>query len=289
MKINKPIFIIGSGRSGTTILFKLLSIHPDVCWFSNYMDMSPKHSIFAILNRSLDFPVIGTWIKKSIITRKPLVVFPQPVEAGNIYHSYCGFAHSKKTTELDLTLEMENKFKNIIKNLLMYTKKSRFLSKQTANNQRIRIIQKLFPDAYYIHIIRDGRAVANSFFHVVWWENMEIWWLGYTPKKWVKKGKYPIELCGLHWKHNIEEILKNKHLFDNRYIEIQYEELVENTKNCINKITEFCELSWPNRYKRIIPDKLFTMNYKWKKELSKKQKEILTKILNKELKKFGYI
>jgi hypothetical protein len=31
-----PIFILGAGHSGTTILYKMLSMHPDVAWFSQF-------------------------------------------------------------------------------------------------------------------------------------------------------------------------------------------------------------------------------------------------------------
>jgi len=34
-KILKPIFIIGVPRSGTTILYRTLCLHPDVAWFSH--------------------------------------------------------------------------------------------------------------------------------------------------------------------------------------------------------------------------------------------------------------
>jgi len=288
MNINKPIFIIGSGRSGTTILYKLLSTHPNVCWFSNYINIFPKCSYINIFNRTLDVPFLGPRFKKSIMGRKTWAIIPRPVEADYLYHKYCRFEELKKTTEENFSLELENKFKNIIKNLLVYTKKSRFLSKQTANTQRIRLINKMFPDAYYIHIIRDGRAVANSLINVSWWEDMNIWWLGYSPRKWEEMGKDPIKLCGLHWKHNLEEILKNKYLFEDRYIELRYEELIQNTRNTLYRITDFCKLSWPDNYKKIIPKKLFNMNYKWKKQLTKKQIEVLNETLSKELNNLGY-
>ena len=36
MKFNKPIFILGLSRSGTTILYKLLTSHKDTAYFDNY-------------------------------------------------------------------------------------------------------------------------------------------------------------------------------------------------------------------------------------------------------------
>ena len=81
----------------------------------------------------------------------------------------------------------------------------------------------MFSDAYYIHIIRDGRAVADSMLNVSWWNDTDIWWLGAKPSEWEKKGKSAIELCGLYWKTDVEEILENKYLFENRYLELRYE------------------------------------------------------------------
>ena len=64
-KIDRPIFIIGVGRSGTTILYNLLSIHPELCWFSRYSDMLPRNNYIALLHRTLELPYFGNLIKKS--------------------------------------------------------------------------------------------------------------------------------------------------------------------------------------------------------------------------------
>jgi hypothetical protein len=289
MQIDKPIFIIGSGRSGTTILYKLLSVHPDLCWFSTYSNLIPKHPNISVLHRIFDIPVIGKQMKKSITNNKKISIpIPKPAEGDNIYHSYCGFIHSYKTTEHDFNQKNEEKFKKIIIKHLKATGKSRFLSKQTANNQRIRLINKMFPNAFYIHIIRDGRAVANSLFHVKWWNDTDIWWLGKKPSEMSNNGRNPIELCGLHWKKDTEEILKNKYLFEDRYLEIKYENLVKNTKKIIHQITDFCKLSWPYEFEETIPSELPNMDYKWQKKLNDNQKEVLYKILKDSLKKYGY-
>ena len=86
MRIKKPIFIIGSGRSGTTILYKLLSIHPEVCWFSNYSDIFPNNPFLPILHRIIDIPLIGKELKKANISFKPHSLIPKPSEGNNIYH-----------------------------------------------------------------------------------------------------------------------------------------------------------------------------------------------------------
>ncbi len=287
-KIDRPIFIIGSGRSGTTILYNLLSMHPELCWFSTYSDMFPKNNYIAVLHRIFDIPFVGKLIKKTIIRQKKIKILPIPSEGGNIYHKYCGFEHRFKTTELDYNLKSERRLKRVIQRHLKATGKKRFLSKQTANTQRIRLIHSLFPDGFYIHIIRDGRAVANSLINVNWWDNLDIWWLNGSPSKWVKMGNEPIALAGLVWERDIEEIFKNKNLFLNKYFELRYEDLCNNPKNIIKKIANFCELSWSIEFEDLLPRKLVSKNDKWKKNLSDNQKMILLDTIKNSLIKYNY-
>jgi len=287
--IDRPIFIIGVGRSGTTILYNLLSMHPELCWFSRYSDMFPGNNYVATFHRVLGLPFFGTIMKKSIISRNPIKFLPIPSEGDNIYHKYCGFEDKLKTTELDNYSESEKKLKKVIQGHLKATGKKRFLSKQTANNQRIRLIHSLFPDGYYIHIIRDGRAVANSLITVDWWKKIDIWWFDGKPSKWVEMGNEPIALAGLIWEREVEEILKNKYLFNNKYFELRYEDLCNNPKNMIKNIANFCELSWPNGYEQLLPTKMDNMNDKWKKNLSDSQKKILLDTIKNSLKKYNYV
>jgi hypothetical protein len=284
--IKQPIFIVGSGRSGTTVFYNFLSTHPEVCWFSNYSDRFVNTNLIPLLHRILDLPFVGTIAKTGIISKRKLYI--KPTEAERIYHDYCGFKHSIKTTEDDLNVEMEKKFKDVIKRHLLLTGKRRFLNKQTANTQRIRLINKMFSDAFFIHIIRDGRAVANSLLNVKWWNSTYIWWLGEKTSEWEKKGRQPIALCGLHWKRGVEEIIENKSLFEDRYIEIKYEDLIIDVRGTMDKIISFCELSNSEYFLRMLPQTLPNMNYKWEKSLNEAQKTILNNTLKPFLTLLGY-
>ncbi len=287
MEIKKPIFIVGSGRSGTTIFYNLIATHPELCWFSNYTNKLPEFPLLAMGHRLLEVPGLGKQLKfKMMHSKSPYVL--KPMEAENIYHSYCKFRDDIKTTEEDLTAEMEYRLKSQIRFHLKYTGKKRFISKQTANNQRIRMIHKMFPDAYYIHIIRDGRAVANSLQNIFWWNNIYIWWLGYKPPKWKEMGNDPIELCALQWQRDVEEILNHRHLFGDRYIEIKYENFITDVKNTMNNIVDFCELKRSDEFENLLPSSLKDMNGKWKK-LPESQKAILQNTTKDLLLQLGYM
>ena len=288
MSIYKPIFIVGSGRSGTTVFYNLFSTHPEVCWFSYLSNRFVSFKPMPLLHRLLDLPLIGTIVKRNIIAGSGRRFNIIPVEAENIYHEYCGFKHHVKTTEDDLDAELENKFKELITRHCNLTGKNRFVNKQTANTQRIRLISRMFRDAYFIHVIRDGRAVANSLYKVRWWNETEIWWLGKKVSEWNKEGREPIELCALHWEKDVKEILNNKRLFEDRYIEIKYEEFIADVRGTMNRISDFCELGRSEKFINMLPKTLTNMNYKWKEDLTEHQKLILNKTSKPLLNQLGY-
>lgn len=286
VRISKPIFIVGSGRSGTTILYNLLALHPEVCWFSNLTDRYPQFPILAHFHKLLDAPLIGNSMKQELVRRtRPSI---RPSEAGNIYHSYCGFENSRKTTEDELTAEMEGRFKWLVQEHLKATGKPRFLNKQTANTQRIGLLNRMVPDALYVHIIRDGRAVANSLFRVEWWDPMDIWWLQGKADQWEQMNRSPIELCALHWQRDVQEILLHKPLFEDRYLEVRYEELVEDTRGTAGKVVRFCELHESPGFTELLPEKLQNMNYKWEVQLDEQQKLVLKEAIGEFLTQLGY-
>ena len=105
---------------------------------------------------------------------------------------------------------------------------------------------------------------------------------------WLKEGREPIELCGLHWKKNVEEIKKNKIFFEDRYIEIKYETFVNDVRGTMHQVTKFCELSEPENFFKMLPKTLPSMNYKWEKNLTEKQKLVLERILKEFLRQLNY-
>lgn len=280
MRIEKPIFIIGSGRSGTTILYELLSMHPEVCWFANYNELVPVLRTFPVFHRAFDLPGIGNYLKKCIIKTNGSRFRIRPIEGDEIYQNYCGFEENRKTTEQDLTDAQEAKLKAIIEKYIRITGKKRFLSKQISNNQRLRVIHAMFPDAYYVHILRDGRAVTSSLSRVDWWKDIIIWWYGYGADEWEREGKDPIELCCLHWMHDVREILENSPLFGERYMEIRYEELTGDVHATIRKILAFSGLSQSRSFFDLLPETLPNMDHKWEKNLTEEQKRVVNNTLS---------
>ncbi len=42
MNVERPIFILGPPRSGTSLLYKTLAVHPDLAWFNRNFKRLPE-------------------------------------------------------------------------------------------------------------------------------------------------------------------------------------------------------------------------------------------------------
>jgi len=289
MEIHRPVFIIGAGRSGTTILYQCLSTHPELCWFSNYSDRFIGNPFLIFMHRALDLPIIGPRVKRNIINRTGPRFNIRPVEADRIYHDFCGFRHDIRSTEHDQDPVAERKLKGLIARHMGLTGKGRFLSKQISNNQRIRLINSIFPDALFVHIMRDGRAVANSLLNVPFWDNVELWWQsGKRVSECRAEGWDPVRLCAENWRRDVEELLANREILGQRYMELRYEDFTSDVKGAMKRITEFCGLGSPESFMGNLPSSLPDMNQKWKRGLSEEQKRIANEVQGELLSRLGY-
>src|SRR5919106_1750209 len=61
--VDRPICLFGVGRSGTTILLKLLSQHPYLGWPSSLAQRFPRWPSVALYSRVLDIPWVGSMFR----------------------------------------------------------------------------------------------------------------------------------------------------------------------------------------------------------------------------------
>ncbi len=85
-------------------------------------------------------------------------------------------------------------------------KRNRLLVKITGW-PRLGYLHEIFPDAKFIHVVRDGRAVVNSLINVDWWDGWkgpQNWRWGdldlSQTDEWEKYGKSFVVLAGIQLK-----------------------------------------------------------------------------------------
>ena len=211
-----------------------------------------------------------------------------PQEGDRIFHEYCGLVPGRQMSEDDWNSRLDERLETVIRGHLRFAHRSRFLAKQTTVSQHLGLVDRIFPEARYVHIVRDGRAVAASLSRVPWWPATQVWWLGETPVDWAGRGRDPIELCALHWKRNIEEVRAARRSLGRRYLEVFYEDLVADVQGVVARILDFCQLGSAPGMEHLLPSELRNMNYKWKEHLSPRQIGVVERAQSPLLAALGY-
>ena len=305
-KINKPIFIIGCPRSGTGIFHQLLRLHPDIAWITPVTNrcFSLKYGKF------YENPSTAKYIQ-NIVKYLPDILVPKKYsgpydgslkikfqyetnEGHAIWNSFCPL-EDHYLDENDLSDEAVNYFRKVVKGHLEIFNKSRFVNKMPHNSMRIRYISGIFPDAKFIHIIRNPRAVINSILNrrVVENENVNDWW-GVKPPNWKDyKNKNSFKQVVNQWYYTIEIINKDRKILrDDQYFEIKYEDLMDEPEMIMDEVINFAELRKSKKFKNELfqyKNKLEDKNYKSNKKFSDGEKREIKKICNKYLVNYGYV
>lgn len=248
---DRVVFLLGAGRSGTTLLYKAISIHPSVSYLSNYQMRFPEWPLLAYLQHILNqFPEFKrkSWFKEQgnayFNERRRWLhsIVPTPSEAESVYTS-CGIPRTPADDYLlqpQSSVCLQNRFERIRR----ISHGQVLLTKRTANNRRISILKQIFPDAKYIHLVRDGRAVAYSLLRVAWWNDHILYWAGKTPQQMIAAGFNPLELAARNWVEEMQTLEHGMALIpSSQLLEVRYDELLKDPCGQLQRILDFMEVT----------------------------------------------
>jgi len=290
MRVTKPIFIVGTGRCGSTAFHRLLGMHPQLMWLSGFAE---------------EFPNRPSWNRWAVTAMgNPLLrrIFRTRIKPGENYgfwytHAY-GFAEpGRDLLGSDVTPRVKKQVHAAIEPMLT-PKRSRMLVKLTGWS-RIGFLDEIFEDAKFIHIVRDGRAVASSLLHINAWQ-----WRGwYGPYSW-RYGPLSAEdhaaweasnrsfavLAGLQWRIHTRAIEAARQALDpKRFLEVRYEALCEQPLETCLRVLEFAELQRDAGFERHVKrTPMKDMTARWRVDLSAEQQARLTDVLREDLQRYGY-
>jgi hypothetical protein len=287
--IDRPIFVIGTGRSGTTLFFQLLGFHPDLAWFSTYGNYFYRQTWPALLSRVRDLPGIDR------ILPPEARYTPKPTESYGILNEVTGqlFTAERRLEASDATPEIAERFRRRVHAYLRLQGKPRFACKHTGF-ARTRFLRAIFPSARFIHVYRDGRAVANSLIRVGWWRELDSWhWGPMRPEyaeEYKRSGKDRLVLAAISWKTLMDEIEDEcRDLPPEVLMRIRYDDLVGDLRSVLGNVLRFAEL--PDRarfWSRVERHAVHDFEAKWRTDLDARQRELLEKSLSGHLQKYGF-
>ena len=262
----KPILIIGAPGSGTTLLFQTLCSHRDLAYITHNMLRAGilRHGRIVGDRRK------ALLILQNLIHRDPASNLPL---GDALWVKY--FRDYNYMAENDYSEEMAAYFRKKVLQVQNLWGRPRFVDKTLVNCFRVRLLNLIFPDAKFIHIIRDGRAVAFSILNKIEiaGDRFALFYIGFKD---ILGDKYQYERSelynyGLAWAEFVRKGREASVAAQGRYYEVRYENLVTEPHKELRKIVDFCELNWYSEFEQKIP---YTQNMseKWKHKANNEQR-----------------
>lgn len=182
---DRPIFIVGAPRSGTTLMRSVIDAHPRIC-------CPPCETfLFVHLNAIFNGAVWKDHYEKLPYTRTALIKW------------------------------LRRYVVELFANLTTKAGKKRWAEKTPSHIKYMKFIDEVFPNAQFIHMIRNGHDVVRSLKYVEW-------------------GSKNIILNTYAWvKHVTAGCEFGRTLPANRYIEVKYEDLISNPKQTLTELCRF--------------------------------------------------
>jgi hypothetical protein len=212
-----PVFLVAARRSGTTLIRLMLNGHPAATWHRGWEQVADA--------------------------------------IGNLTHCSNGPKVVRLEDFEDFSVTTRDELKSTLDNKI-----ARLLADQTKQvfgatcHVGFKAMPQVWPNAKYIHLIRDPRDIAIS--------HMKLGWAGhyyFAAEAWVEAER--------DW-----DTLSER-LSDDQYIELKYEDLVETPETELRRICEFLSIDYTEK----LFDYVNTSNYSHpKKELAYRWREQLT-------------
>jgi hypothetical protein len=256
----RPIFIWGCPRSGTTLLQFLLSLSPEI--------------------------ITGTYKKKR--------EYGYNVKEGsNFWSNIFGNLRTDAKKEITISSIIKIKKRYVYELDLNNNKTKRLMDKIPFMINWVNLVDKVFPDAYHIHMIRNGLAVANSILYI--YRHSENKDHQRFRQRVIPFGPYKEEHLEFFYKDLTEFVSRQwiyltsrgqqwKDLLKERYIEVRYEDLTKNPEDFFKELCSRINID----FNKIDLNKDFikNMNFKYKSDNFKAKLETKKKAIeDSDLKK----
>lgn len=165
IQIDRPIFLLGLPRSGTTMLQDLICKHPDVAYITNTM-----HTFRYALCAMEDFRKrFGLDFKgERYLADSVDVSLGSPNEGHLLFTDWANIdIFALEWPELNIenfTQEQIEEGREVLRRVLWCFGggEKRFFNKNPTHVTFFTLLKDIYPDAKFIHIVRDARMCANS-------------------------------------------------------------------------------------------------------------------------------
>ena len=238
--VRSPVFVVGCGRSGTTLLFDLLKRHPTLVPTTGFPD-GEDH--------------VG-WIRHGGAVISGLSN-PQG-GSGHVGHHFC-----LHMDEHDVSDEIRRSMhRYYAEEVLGASLSGRVVNKCPHISNKLRYVLGIFPDARIVHIVRDPVAMVASWVKVmqavpdllIYWPDSDYPCLWVMPagdasahrQCFARESRlYPgggLQRFADYWAEVNRNIPRQLADMPERLLTIRYEDLVAGPTKLLRHVTDFCQL-----------------------------------------------
>jgi hypothetical protein len=256
-------FVFGTGRCGSSLVTEVLARHPEVGFVSNlddklsWLDLSGRWNSALFQRFGPRDPAMVTFRHRPrLLERGRLRVAPS--EGWTVLDRQVSPLVSSTCRDLgaaDVTPWLERRVRRFFERR-MAAQHRRFFLHHLTGWPRAGLFQAVFPDARFIHVIRDGRAVASSWLQMPWWSGHggpSNWSLGPLPERyaleWERSGSSYVVLAGLAWKLLMDAFdAAHASIPPEQWLDVRYEDVLEEPRKQVTRMLDFLGLEWTPRF-----------------------------------------
>ena len=299
---SRLLFIIGTGRCGSTMMQEVLARHPDAGFISNVDANVRALNMKGRWNNAIYRRIPASFTQRDTRYRRfaPLQLRFGPSEAYQMFNRRVSLIISETRRDLtsdDVTPWLAQRFRRFFEERIEAQKKPLFLCK-LAGWPRARFIHEVFPEARFLHVVRDGRAVADSLIRRPWWrgyQGPEAWQFGPLSeehkREWEDSGRSFVVLGGLQWKILMDAFeASREELPDESWMQVRYEDFVESPRGHLEDILRWAGLDWNEEFERGFNRFTFMPERRdaYRDNLTADQASALDRVLASHLTRLGY-
>jgi hypothetical protein len=207
----RPIFITGFPRSGTTLVAAILDRHSSVT-------VTPETHFFETLQAVQD--LISARYDMCFVYR--LLHAPRMRDLSlNVADIYTLLSSPPITPQ--------HIFQAVLTAYQRPRCKTRVGEKTPSHIMQADTLLNWYPQAKMIYVVRDGRDAISSLLKTPW------------------RGHDILRLHAVSWRHSIQMARRMQHRFPDRFLCVQYEDIVSHTENEVRRIDQFCGIQYESR------------------------------------------
>lgn len=273
---SRPVIVVGVQHSGTTILNRMIGRHQDLAWFSQYSLRAngrpgrksfPMAELFNYLTRRT---MKVHWRKeRNLIAR----FSPTPIDMDEVLE----WMPDNKVffSAEDCSDQKAKELQTLIAREQRIQRKDRFLLKRPEFTRAVLLLSNIFPEAKFVHIIRDGKAVATS-----------------IADKFARSpfgGSNALIDAARYWAETMDYMALCEESAGGQILTIRYEEFCKNVHGTLQKILDHCELPKDRFEFDDLPLILSSTNQKRFNQYSQEERRLIDSVLRDHLLAQGYL